>query len=95
MENKKEWIEFMLSKAKFKLTEEEKIKFEKDLETFENQLKELDKFDLSDVRPIATPFVKYESILRDDEDVINNSDKILENASNTKDGYILLEKEKN
>ncbi len=93
MENKKEWIEFLVTKSKFKLTEEEKNKFENDLDIFEEQLKDLDKINLEGVRPIATPFVKFESDLRDDDNVVNKSEMILENASNTKDGYIILKKE--
>ncbi len=93
MENRKEWIDFLIKKSKFRLTEEEKTKFENDLEVFISQLKQLDEFDLSDVKPIVTPFVEYENNLRDDQIEITNTEKILENASNTKDGYILLKKE--
>ncbi len=95
MENRKEWIDFLIEKSKFRLTEEEKAKFENDLEIFILQLKELDDFDLTDVKPIVTPFVEYENNLRDDDIVINKTEKILDNASNTKDGYILLKKENN
>ncbi len=93
MENKKEWIDFLIKKSKFRLTEEEKAKFENDLEIFVLQLKQLDEFDLEGVKPIVTPFVEYENNLRDDEIVITKTEKILENASNTKDGYILFKKE--
>ncbi len=93
MENKKEWIDFLIKKGKFRLTEEERARFDNDFEVFAMQLKALDEFDLTDVRPVSTPFVEYENVLRDDEVVINKSEKILENASNTKDGYILLKKE--
>ncbi len=93
MENKKEWIDFLIQKGKLRLTEEERARFENDFDVFAMQLKELDKIDLTDVRPVSTPFVEYENVLRDDELVINKTEKILENASNTKDGYILLKKE--
>ncbi len=93
MENKKEWIDFLIKKAKFELTEEERTKFEKDLDVFADQLKMMDRFDLTDVRPMSTPFIEYENTLRNDDNVVNKTEKILENASNTKDGYILLKKE--
>ncbi len=94
MENKKEWIEFLLGKSKFKLTEEEKTKFEKDLDVFVEQLKYLDEFNLEGVHPQVAPFQKKENILRDDETYSSNkSDIILDNASKVKNGYIFLEKE--
>ncbi len=93
MENKKEWIDFLIQKGKFRLTEEERARFENDFDVFAMQLKGLDDFDLTDVKPVSTPFVEYENILRSDDVVINKAEKILENASNTKDGYIILKKE--
>ncbi len=92
MENKREWIEFLLKKSKFQLTEEEISKFEKDLDIFTEQLKELDKFNLDDVRPISVPFDEIRNVLRDDSEVINKPEKIIDNASNSKDGYIFLKK---
>ncbi len=93
MENKKEWINFLTEKAKFKLTPEEIERFEKDLSEFQEQLKTLDNFDLSNVEPMRAPFEVTENELRDDSNVVNNSEIIVENASNSKDNYILLKKE--
>ncbi len=94
MENKKQWIDFLLKKSKFKLTEEEISKFEQDLDVFIEQLKSLDNIDLTNVRSTTTPFNKNENILREDDDiVVNKPEIVLENASKTKDGYIFLEKE--
>ncbi len=94
MENKKEWIDFLLEKSKFRLTEEEKSRFEQDLDTFIEQLKFLEEFNLEGVEPQVTPFEKNETILRPDVEVDkNNKEIILHNASKTKDGYIFLEKE--
>ncbi len=90
MKNKKQWIDFLTKKAKFKLTDEEVSKFEKDLDIFIHQLKDLDKFDLSNIEPISMPFVKQENLLRDDDVIENNSNMIVSNASNSKNGYILL-----
>lgn len=93
MENRNEWIDFLIKKAKFNLTTEEKNKFDNDLKIFEEQLKDLDKIDLENVKPISAPFIKYENNLRDDSDVMNLSDEIVSNSSNSKDGYIFLKKE--
>lgn len=93
MENKRKWIEFLIEKAKFNLSEEEIIKFENDLEDFETKLKALDEIDLEGVSPSVVPFVEFESELRDDNLEINKSELVLENASNTKDKYVLLKKE--
>ncbi len=94
MENKKEWIDFLLKKSKFELTEEEKDRFEKDLELFIEQLKIMDEFDLENVKPMVTPFNKSENTLRQDSIVeVNDNKTILENASKEKEGYIFLEKE--
>lgn len=94
MENKREWIEFLLKKSKFQLTEEEMVQFEKDLDVFLQQLQDLDRFDLEGVEPQTMPFDKKESILRPDEVVVENRpEQILKNASKVKDGYIFLEKE--
>lgn len=94
MENKREWIDFLLKKSKFNLTEEEKIQFDKDLDIFIEQLKSLDDFELDSVRPQTAPFEKKETMLRPDVEVIKNRREIvLENASKVKDGYIFLDKE--
>ncbi len=95
MENKREWIEFLIKKGQLKLTEEEITKFEKDLDVFSEQLKELDEFDLDGAEAIVTPFVEITNTLRDDSNVVNKSEMLVENASNSKDGYILLKKEEN
>ncbi|BDU67634.1 MAG: hypothetical protein TYPL_2870 [Candidatus Tyloplasma litorale] len=94
MENKNDWIDFLLKKAKFNLTDEEKIKFSKDLEIFQEELKFLDSFDLEKIEPLRVPFENQESSLREDENIKNNSKKILENASSSKEGFIFLEKYK-
>lgn len=90
-------INFLLEKSHLKLTSEEFKSFEKDLVSFQNDLKILDNYDVKNVEPLRQPFEKNESILRDDNIVENNSYRIIENASNSKDGYILLtdKKEKN
>ncbi len=95
MENNREWIEFLIKKGQIKLTEKEKARFEKDLEIFATQLKELDEFDLEGAEAIVAPFEEITSVLRDDSNVINNADGLVEGASNSKDGYILLKKEAN
>lgn len=86
-------LEFLLKKAKFKLTEEEKEKYINDWKEFQELLKSLDNFDLSDIEPLRQPFENEENLLRDDSKVFNRAEGILENASSIKDGYIFLKKE--
>lgn len=95
--NYKNKIEFLLEKAKFNLTNEEKVKFEKDLIDFKDAISIFDNFDLEDVEAIRKPFVKSENFLREDipETDLESEENykiIMKNASNTKDGYILLKK---
>lgn len=87
-----ERLEHLLKRAKFNLTDEEKLLYKNDLEKFKKQLLILDGFDLSEVKPLRQPFEKVEDFLREDIAEEKESNKILENASKTKDGYIFLEK---
>ena len=86
-----ERIKFLMEKAKFKLSDEELIKFTKDLKNFNQALKVLDSFDLDNIEETRQPFDKVENYLRDDNIVDNNNWNFIKNASNSKDGYIFLE----
>ncbi len=88
----KDRLEFLLKKAKLSLTEDETNKFIEDWKIFQEQLKVLDNFDLSNIEPMRQPFENEENLLRDDSEVFNREEGILENASETKDGYIFLKK---
>gem|GEM_PF-2062186 len=68
-----ERIKFLMSKAKFELSEEELSKFKKDLNIFIEDAKILDNFNLENIEPIRQPFDKSENLLRED-DVVNNND---------------------
>ncbi len=86
----KDKLEFLLDKAKLNLTKEEKEKYINDWKKFQEDLKLLDNFDLSNVEPLRQPFENEENSLRDDSIVNNIHEGILENASENKDDYILL-----
>ena len=89
METKKR-ICFLLEKSHLKLTPKEMIEFEKDFLIFKEDLKILDKYNTDNIEPLRQPFEKNENILRDDEIIENNSTCMVNNSSNSKDGYILL-----
>jgi aspartyl/glutamyl-tRNA(Asn/Gln) amidotransferase C subunit len=90
-------INILLKNARFDLTEEEKELFKKDFEVYLDMIKVFKEFDLSNVKEARAPFEYLESddTLRDDSVVFNNSIRVLEQASKTEDGYIVLEEDKN
>lgn len=90
----KERIEFLIKKAKFELTDEEKVRFEEDLLKFKENLKLFEDFDLSNVQPSRLPFEDYKESLREDDHIVNNNEYILKNASKTEKEYIVLEDKK-
>ncbi len=83
-------INFLMEKAHLKLSPEEIKQFEKDLVQFKDDLKILDEYSVENIEPLRQPFEKSASILRDDNLVENNSSKIMENSSNSINGYVLL-----
>lgn len=86
----KDRLKFLLEKAKLELTENEIERYINDWKIFQEDLKLLDNFDLSNIEPLRQPFENEENALRDDSKVKNISEGILENASDKKDGYIFL-----
>ena len=94
MEIKKR-ISFLLEKSHFKLTPKEMMKFEKDFLVFKKDLEILDRYNTDNVEPLRQPFEKNENVLRDDNIIENNSTCIVNNSSNSKDGYILLTDKRN
>ncbi|NQX83275.1 MAG: hypothetical protein HRS50_00985, partial [Mycoplasmataceae bacterium] len=59
-------IEFLIKKAKFNLTEEEKIKFYDDLIKFQESLKIFYEFNLENIIPSNLPFHITSDNLRED-----------------------------
>lgn len=88
-------IDFLIKKAKFNLSEEEKTVFRKDLIAFQESLKIFDEFELDDVEIARSPFEIFNSELREDEEFDNeiSKDFLLKNASSHKDGFIFLKKD--
>lgn len=88
----KDRLIYLLNKANLKMSEEEIERYLKDWQEFQEDLKLFDNFDLKGIEPLRQPFENEENLLRDDSIVENNSEAILENASDSKDGYIFLAK---
>ena len=94
--NIKDEIKLLLKNARFDLTEEEFTRFEKDYQEYLDMIKVFNDFDLEDVEEARAPFfyLEEDSTLRDDDVILNNNWRVLEQASKTKDGYIVLEEDK-
>jgi aspartyl/glutamyl-tRNA(Asn/Gln) amidotransferase C subunit len=89
-------IDVLLKNARFDLTEKERELFKKDFETYLDMIKVFEDFDLVNVKEARAPFEYLESddTLRDDNIIFNNAVRVLEQASKTEDGYIVLEEDK-
>lgn len=87
-------INLLLEKSHLKFSSEEIIKFEKDFLLFKEDLKILDRYDIKNTKPLRQPFEKNSEILREDNIFENNSSNIVDNASDSKDGYIFLSNKK-
>ena len=88
-------INSLLKNARFDLTEEELERFEVDYKEYLDMIKVFKEFDLEEVEMARTPFPNLvdDKRLRDDDIIINNDIRVLEQASKTKDGYIVLEED--
>ncbi len=83
-------INLLEKKVKFKLSDEEKKQFIKDLKNFRNAINIFDKFDLSNTKESFNPLNVYNSYLREDDKYENNSFNFLENSKKSKDNFIFL-----
>lgn len=90
MDIKKE-IELLENKVRFKLIDEERIRFEEDLNDLKKAFKLFEKINVENIEEAYGPFKIENEFLRDDEYVENNSWNFLKNSKKFKDGYILLE----
>ena len=89
-------IELLLKNARFNLSEDEMKRFRKDFDEYLDMIKVFDDFDLENVKGARGPFqyLEDDSTLRDDNIIFNNDVRVLEQASKTEDGYIVLEEGK-
>jgi aspartyl/glutamyl-tRNA(Asn/Gln) amidotransferase C subunit len=96
MATSRESIKKLLKNARFDLSESELERFEKDYQEYLDMIKVFNDFDLDNVEKARGPFkyVQSDKVLRDDNIINNNDVRVLEQASKTEDGYIVLEEVK-
>ena len=87
-------IKLLEQKAHFKLTSEERIKFEKELIEFKEAFKSFDTLELNDIEEAYLPFEITSTYLRDDNIIENNSWDFLKNSKKFCGGFISLEGDK-
>jgi aspartyl/glutamyl-tRNA(Asn/Gln) amidotransferase C subunit len=90
----KQQVEHMAKLARIELTENEKKKFQKELSSILDYVKQLNRVDTNKVERIAQ-ITGLENVVRDDESGIKNRElrkKILKNVPSKKGDYIKVPK---
>jgi len=92
MDIKKE-IEILMDKAKLTMTPEEIELYSKDLLEYRKGIEIFRKLDLEGVKPADFAFEVETDHLRSDDVVSNNPEGLVERASKSENGYIVLEED--